>query len=255
MGNSATHGFTPDSAARNLPRTRVSEKSHSTMIDWLGNHDGLVLLAVLIVVAGTWGFIALLDEVKEGDTQHFDNWAINTVVGWQGPAWVEEVGRDITALGGVAVLVIITLVVVGFLLMIRKVAMMWLMIAAVGGGLIVSSVLKHLVDRPRPSVLHRAYVYTSSFPSGHSMMSAIVYLTLGSLLARIVHRRRLKLYFLFVAMLLTFLVGVSRVYMGVHYPTDVLAGWTAGLVWAILCWLVARWLQRRGAVETDETET
>src|SRR3954470_7238136 len=134
--------------------------------------------------------------------------------------------------------------------MVRKYHAMWLVLIASFGGLLLSTGLKSLVDRPRPQLVpHLSQVYTSSFPSGHSMMSAIVYLTLGSLLARLVPSRPVKVYCMFVAMGLTFLVGISRVYMGVHYPTDVLAGWTAGLVWALLVWLAARALQRRGTVE------
>ena len=114
-----------------------------------------------------------------------------------------------------------------------------------------SSILKAAFDRPRPNVDHYSYVVTSSFPSGHSMMSAVVYLTLGSLLTRVLPARGVKIYLIVVALLLTLLVGLSRVYMGVHYPTDVLAGWTAGLVWAMLCWLAARYLQKRGTIERD----
>ena len=83
------------------------------------------------------------------------------------------------------------------------------------------------------------------------MMSALTYLTLGALLARSQERKRLKAYFLLLAAALTFLVGLSRVYLGVHWPTDVLAGWTAGAVWAILCWLLARRLQSDRAIEHD----
>ncbi len=130
-------------------------------------------------------------------------------------------------------------------------AMVFLIIAVVG-GLVVSTILKMSFNRPRPDIVpHLSAVYTSSFPSGHSMLAATVYLTLGALLARFVPERRFKAYFLIVALILTGLVGVSRVFMGVHYPTDVLAGWVAGLTWAILCWVVARILQRRGAVEQD----
>ena len=155
-------------------------------------------------------------------------------------------GRDVTSLGSVAVLVLATLAVVGFLLLDRRYAAMLFVLAAVVSGLVLSSLLKACFARPRPEVVpHLAQVYSSSFPSGHSMMSAIVYLTLGTLLARMSARRPLKVYFLAVALILTALVGCSRVYLGVHYPTDVLAGWTAGLVWANLCWLVARRLQRR----------
>lgn len=230
-------------------------------IDWLGSHHALVLVAVLLIVAGTWGFIELADEVLEGETKDFDEWAISALRRGDspdipiGPTWLAEAGRDITALGGVTVLMLATLAIVGYLLMIRKFHAMWLVLAASLGGLILSTALKQSFDRPRPQlVAHLAEVYTSSFPSGHSMMSSAVYLTLGTLLARLVPRRGAKIYFLFIALLLTFLIGVSRVYMGVHYPTDVLAGWTAGLVWALICWLAARYLQRRGAVETDKEE-
>jgi undecaprenyl-diphosphatase len=227
-------------------------------LQWVGGHSVVVLIAVLVAVLGTWGFIALTDEVKEGDTQHFDDWAIRSLRQPDnpaipiGPKWLAEVGRDMTALGGVAVLSLVMLFVAGYLLMVRKYHAMWLVLIATISGLIVSSILKYLIDRQRPGIVpHLSQVYSSSFPSGHSMLSAVVYLTLGSLLARFAPGMMLKIYFIAVALIITFLVGASRVYMGVHYPTDVLAGWTAGLVWAILCWLIARRLQVRGAVEQD----
>ena len=231
-------------------------------INWLGRRSFIVLLAALIVVAGAWAFIALADEVREGGTQRFDDWALRALRRPDnpavpiGPAWLPEVGRDITALGGVAVLTLVTLSVAGYLLMAKKYHAMWLCLIATFTGLLVSSTLKHLINRDRPELVpHLSHVYTSSFPSGHSMLSAVVYLTLGSLLARLSPGWGVKIYFITVAMTLTFLIGLSRVYMGVHYPTDVLAGWTAGLVWAILCWLVARYLQDRGKVEKDTQHT
>ena len=230
-------------------------------ISWLAGHVNIVLVAVLLIVGGTWVFIELADEVREGDTQRFDDWAVRAMRHADdpsrpiGPHWLPEVGRDLTALGGVAVLSLTTAFVAGYLLIVRKYHAMWLVLGATLGGLLISTLLKHLIDRARPDLVpHLSHVYTSSFPSGHSMLSAVVYLTLGALLTRLASERRVKLYFLAAALLLTFLVGVSRVYMGVHYPTDVLAGWTAGLVWALLCWLVARYLQRRGAVEKDADE-
>jgi undecaprenyl-diphosphatase len=133
---------------------------------------------------------------------------------------------------------------------------MWLLIIATFGGLIISTLLKNIIARDRPALVpHLSYVTTSSFPSGHSMLAAVAYLTLGSLLARLVVEWRVKIYILLVALLITFAVGVSRVYMGVHFPTDVLAGWSAGLVWACICWLVARYLQHRGTVEPAQEAT
>jgi undecaprenyl-diphosphatase len=86
------------------------------------------------------------------------------------------------------------------------------------------------------------------------MASAVIYLTLGALLARFAVRRRVRVYVVGVSLLLTLLIGITRVFLGVHYPSDVLAGWSAGLGWALLCWLVARYLQYRGAVEAPGSQ-
>lgn len=217
-----------------------------------GSSGGVILFTVLLIVAGVWAFVAILGEVREGDTKRFDERVILFFGAHQGPPWLREAGRDLTALGGVTVLTLTTAAVLGFLLLMRRFGMVWLVLVAILGGFVLSMVLKDVIDRPRPQLVpHGSLVYTSSFPSGHSMLSAVTYLTLGSLLGRTVRSRLVKLYFLFVAMLLSFLIGVSRVYLGVHWPTDVLAGWCAGLAWALLCWVVARELQRRGAVEQD----
>ena len=232
------------------------------IINWLGLHSVSVLAGVLLVVVGTWGFVELADDVGEGETQRVDEWVLlklrqpGNLEDPIGPRWLHEAGRDITGLGGITVLSLVTLAVAGYLHMVRKYHALWFVILATATGLLVSTALKYTIARDRPDIVpHLSHVYTSSFPSGHAFLSAVVYLTLGSLLARLVPQYSVKIYLLSVALFLTFIVGISRVYMGVHYPTDVLAGWTAGLVWAILCWLLARWLQRRGTVEKDTEQT
>lgn len=222
-----------------------------------GNETPLVLVLLALVVGGTWGFIELADEVLEGSTLSFDQWVVKSLRQPHdlsqpiGPTWMVEVGRDLTALGGIAVLVLVTLMVSGYLYLARKYRALIFVLLATGSGLLLSLALKSFFRRPRPSLVpHLTDVYTASFPSGHAMLSAIVYLTLGALLVPLVPGR-LKVYVLSVALLLTLIVGLSRIYMGVHYPTDVLAGWTVGLVWATLSWLVLRWLQRRGHAETE----
>jgi undecaprenyl-diphosphatase len=149
----------------------------------------------------------------------------------------------------------VTLAVIGFLLIDGKRHAALLVLVSIGGGTLLSSGLKGLFDRPRPDLVpHGVEVYTMSFPSGHATLSAVTYLTLGALLARVQPRRRVKAYLLSVAVLLAVLIGASRVYLGVHWPTDVLAGWCVGAAWAMLCWTVATWLQRRGEVEGGHEE-
>lgn len=221
----------------------------------------LVLILLALLAGGTWGFIELADEVLEGETETVDERLLLALRNPAdladpiGPHWVEEVGRDITALGGIAVLSLLALAVLGYLLLEHKWRTSIFMTIAVVGGMLLSTALKAGFDRPRPDLVsHGSYVYTASFPSGHSMMAAVTYLTLAALLASVQKRKRAKLYLLTVAVLLTVGVGVSRVYMGVHWPTDVLAGWTAGAVWALLCWTVAQWLQQRGQIEQEGPE-
>ena len=222
----------------------------------LSSVEPLVLIVLALGTASLWGFIEIAEEVFEGDTQAFDRWVLGLMRSPSdpndpiGPRWVEEMARDATALGGFAWLTFTLLVIAVYLWLIDKVHMMWFMLAAAISGVLVSIGLKAFYDRPRPDVVtHLADAYLSSFPSGHSMLSAIVYLTLGSLLAAVMPNFKLRVYVLFVAILLSIFVGVSRIYLGVHYPTDVLAGWLAGLVWSLVCWLVARWLQIHGRIE------
>ena len=232
------------------------------MLGWLRDQEISVLVALVIIAGGIWIFVEITDEVLEKDTQTFDERVLkmmrhpDNLSVTRGPKWLHEVGRDLTALGGVAVLSMLTIISAVFLLAIRKHHAMWLLLGAAVGALILSSLLKGIIQRDRPDVVaHHSHVQTYSFPSGHSMLSAAIYLTFGVLLARFVKGWRIKAYLIGVALLLTFLVGVSRVFVGVHYPTDVLAGWAAGGTWAILCWLVAKYLQRQGAVEKEGAES
>ena len=172
-----------------------------------------------------------------------------------GPRWLLSAALDITALGSATVIGLTVVAVTGFLVL----QGMWrtgLFVAlASGGALVVNTALKQFVQRPRPEVVpHLREVMTMSFPSGHALTSAVVYLTLGALSMRIAERRLTKFYCMAMAMLITALVGASRVYLGVHYPTDVIAGWLIGLSWALLCWMLERTLERRAGWKRERAE-
>jgi undecaprenyl-diphosphatase len=203
-----------------------------------------------------WAFVALADEVREGETHILDSRLLLALRDPQdpanplGPSWLEESARDITGLGGYAILTIMTLAALAYLLMAGKRGAALLVVGAVVGGMLLSTALKFGFERPRPDLVpHATRVYTASFPSGHAMLSAVTYLTLGALLTRVQKRRRVRAFIMGLAVVITLLVGASRVYLGVHWPSDVLAGWSVGAAWASLCWFVALQLQRRGQVE------
>ena len=224
-------------------------------LTWLGGHERAVLFALAGIAAGVWLFAELADQVVDGGTQMLDHKILLSMRRPSdhaplGPPWLQVAARDITALGGMTVLGIVTVFVTACLALDGRRNMALSVFGSIAGGLILGSILKHFFERPRPDLVpYMVYAASSSFPSGHSMMSAVTYLTLGALLARSHEKKSLKAYFLTAATLLTIAVGVSRVYMGVHWPSDVLAGWTAGSVWALCCWLVARAMQRRGVLE------
>lgn len=215
-----------------------------------------MLLALVLVLGGGFLFAAIADEVLEGETRAIDEYVLllfraeHDPTDPLGPHWLEETARDVTGLGGIGILTFVTLASAGFLLLQGKANLARYVVAAVGSGMLLSMLLKLGFDRPRPDLVpHGQIVYTSSFPSGHSMMSAVTYLTLGALLASAQSSWLLKGYLLGLAALLTVAVGISRVYLGVHWPTDVLGGWAAGAAWALACWTVARYLRRRGRIE------
>jgi undecaprenyl-diphosphatase len=206
--------------------------------------EPFVLIVLAVCAASLWGFIETADAVFANETQGFDHWMLSALrdpanpADPIGPLWVEEMARDVSALGGFTWITFATVTIAIYLWIDDKTRMAIFLIAATASGALLSLLLKSLYARPRPDLVpHLSQVFSSSFPSGHSMLAAVVYLTMGSLVASVVSRRMLKVYVLSVAVMLTTSVGLSRVYLGVHYPTDVLAGWLAGLVWALLCWL------------------
>jgi undecaprenyl-diphosphatase len=234
----------------------ASTRAFRLAVRWLTGQEAGVLLAALAIVLALLAFSKTAGEMREGDLREFDDGVLRMMRSADdpsvpiGPAWLVQVAIDVTALGGTGVLAIILLIVVGYLAFEGWYDAIALIVVATAGGGLLSEVLKWWFARKRPEIVpHLINVGSASFPSGHSLLAVVTYLTLGAVLARFVRRRRSRTYCIVVSLLLALLIGLSRVYLGVHYPTDVLAGWSAGLAWALPCWLVARYLQYRGRVK------
>ncbi|QDU89555.1 phosphatidylglycerophosphatase B [Pirellulimonas nuda] len=197
-------------------------------------------------------YLVLAGRVARGSFDTFDRGVLlalrnaDDVSDPIGPRWVEEVMRDCTAMGGMTICVLLSASVVIMLLLSGRSALAGYVGVVIVSGVALCMFLKASYDRPRPQLApHGSHVYTKSFPSGHTMTAATVYLTLGAMLARVQRGRYAKLFILAVAVGVTLLVGLSRVYLAVHWPTDVIAGWLLGAGWALLAWCAAALLTRR----------
>ncbi len=234
-----------DSAGRQIPKLKK-----------LLQKEFLILFGFLFLLLFVWGGIELRDLFMVDRAQQFDEWMLLSFRDADnpqylfGPHWVDEAVRDITALGGPAVLTFMIAIVTIYLLLRKKYKSALLVVVVTIGGLLISLLLKDIFLRDRPDIVPALMVETSpSFPSGHSMLSAVVYLTLGSLLSRIETNPRIRIYIISIAILTVIMIGLTRIMLGVHFPTDVLVGWIVGFFWATLCWFFMMVLQEQKVVE------
>ncbi len=210
-----------------------------------------LLAAILLVGAAIWGFLVLDGEVREGETTAFDRaliLALRQSVDpnrLRGPAWLQETARDITALGGFTVLGLITVAALAVLLVYGRHRQALVFGTAAVGAQVLAEAIKNVVGRPRPSFVARYdLIASSSFPSGHSMMAPAIYFTLAAIVAAGELRPAARVMLMVGSVVLVIAIGVSRVYLGVHWPTDVLAGWTLGSAVALVAWVALRWPAR-----------
>ena len=222
------------------------------MLNLLRRIESRALLLVIAFAGALWAFFNVGSEVGEGDTAALDR---HILLALRNPANIsdpigsrsfEESMRDITALGGFTVVTLVTVVgVAAFLLHGRK------RHALVLAGTVLlaelsSDVAKTFYARARPDLVpHGSYVYSNSFPSGHSTLSAATYLTLAVLISHLEPSRGTKTMVFVLAAALVIGIGFSRVYLGVHWPSDVLAGWSLGAAWALAAWTVLRQIAKR----------
>lgn len=215
--------------------------------EWWRSHPSRFLAGVVLFffLVSSSIFAELASDVTDGKTQQFDDWCLRALRQTDdpalpiGPSWMREAWMDATALGSPFFLIMAVVATVIFLILQGRTGLAVATLLSTTGGGLLMLILKYGIGRPRPTVVpHLREVTTPGFPSGHAMLSAIVFLSIGVILARSVRNPKAKWYFVFWAVVLTFLVGASRVYLGVHYPTDVLGGWLAGFAWALVVWVL-----------------
>jgi undecaprenyl-diphosphatase len=206
-----------------------------------------------LAIAATLATIALLafvvlklgSEIAEGETNAFDRAALIWVRSHLGgSSGLRSFMLDLTALGDTTVLAIIIVLVTGYLAIMRRLRLAGLLVVQTAVGTSLASLLKPWFGRLRPDVVpHWVDVASASFPSGHAANSAVVYLSLAALAARATPSPPARAYLMSTAAMLACGIGLSRVYLGVHWPTDILAGWALGGGWVILCAMLTRSLR------------
>ena len=216
----------------------------------LARTEFAALGALVIITLGILTFVELADDMTEADGQAFDQMVLHwmqPVAGQpRGPWWLHEAAADLTSLGGIAVLSLFAVAALGILLILRKRLSALLLIVGLAGGVGLSEGLKALFERPRPPAAYQAVeTLNASFPSGHALLSTVFYLTVAVLMTRAFPRRRLKAYVLGVGMAFALIVGLTRVYLGAHWASDVMGGWCVGAAWAMALWLVSYAVERR----------
>lgn len=225
------------SAVRYAPATL--KQAVRNILRYLGGHGPLVLLAMLGIVVGTWCFLELADYDHDKQQRRFDLSVRRHFNRHPGPSWFTFLNETLTHLGGPVATITACVLTTGYLLIVRKYWAIIVLFCTVSCGAALTLLLKHSLDRVSPGGGP-----IPSFPSGHAMMSIVVYLSIAATLAEMADRRSTKLVILSLALLVSLLVGLSRIVLRIHWATDVFAGWCAGLVWALICWIITQRIEQ-----------
>ena len=231
-------------------RLRSDSITHAleALTTWAGSLLGalgiFLVAGVIIAAIGTWVFTEIAERVMSGGTQAFDEAVLRWMSAHHSKA-LDGIMLELTTLGTGTVLMMIVCVSALFLTLTRHRYSALLLLVATAGGLILDTVLKLQFNRPRPHVfIWGTQAFGSSFPSGHAMGATITYSTVAYLAARLHRRAWARWLTMSVALLVILLIGMSRIYLGVHYPSDVVAGIILGLAWAAFCMATLEAIQR-----------
>ncbi len=229
-------------------RSDPVDEALEALVDRVGSLLGalgiFMIAGVIVAGIGAWVFSELAERVMSGGTQAFDEAVLRWAASLHSPT-LNSVMLEITTLGTGTVVLMIVCVAALFLTLTKHKYSALLLIVATSGGLLLDMWLKHWFGRPRPHVfVWGTQAFGSSFPSGHAMGATIAYSTVAYLAARLHKRRWARVVTMSIALLLIFLICFSRVYLGVHYPSDVLAGVIIGLTWAAFCMATLEGIQR-----------